>query len=85
MSNKTYSNDPQASKYQQPRKVDYGKYVPLAAATLLPIAAFGVIEGMDEFKHREKLNKLKNSQKRSSFKNTNKIKGVSSVRIRKIR
>ena len=85
MANKVYSNDPQGSRYQKPRKVDYEKHIPLAVSTLLPIAAFGVIEGMDELKHREKLKKLKNAQKRSSFKNTNKIKGVSSAKIRKIR
>ena len=85
MAKKTYANDAEASRYQQPRKVDYEKYIPLAASTLLPIAAFGVIEGMDEFKHREKLKKLKNAQKRSSFKNTNRIKGVSSAKIRKVR
>jgi len=97
MANKTYSNDPQASKYQQPRKASiYDKMKEFSddpsnqraatgAAIIIPTALMAVAAGFDDFKENRKLEKLKKAQKRSSFKNTNKIKGVSSVRIRKIR
>jgi len=85
--NKMYANDPQASRYQNPRKslINYSAKSPeqiaAIAAMTVPVALVGAYDQYSHYKEQRKREKL---TKKKRFQNRTKMSGITSVKIQKL-
>jgi len=85
--NKMYANDPQASRYQNPRKslINYSAKSPeqiaALAAMTVPVALAAAWDRYDDYKQDRKREKL---TKKKRFQNRTKMSGITSVKIQKL-